>query len=137
VAVDWQWERLISPPPVGGLSVHPEPEETKVARKLTELLKAVEDFQTYIEHNAGFIPNYGERWRYGERSSTVFVESTVNQVISKPMVKKPQMRWSPQGAHPLLQVRTQVLHEDLRTTFGRWSPIFVTDPRDQEELQAA
>jgi hypothetical protein len=43
-----------------------------------KLLKAVEEFHTYIEHNGGFIPNYGERYRHGERISTGFVESTVN-----------------------------------------------------------
>jgi hypothetical protein len=36
-------------------------------------------------HDAGFIPNYGERYRHGERISTGFVESTVNQVVSKRM----------------------------------------------------
>lgn len=40
-----------------------------------------------------FIPNYGERYRNGERIPTGFVESTVNQVISKRMVKKQQMRF--------------------------------------------
>jgi hypothetical protein len=38
------------------------------------------------------------------------------------MVKKQQMRWSPVGAHRLLQVRTQVLNDDLRETFRRWYP---------------
>jgi hypothetical protein len=38
------------------------------------------------------------------------------------MVKQQQMRWTKRGAHLLLQVRTQVLNEDLRTTFGRWYP---------------
>src|SRR5713101_3122386 len=59
-----------------------------------KLLKAVKEFHTYITNNAGFIPNYGERYRHGERISTGFVESTVNQVISKRMVKKQQMQWS-------------------------------------------
>ena len=54
------------------------------------------------------------------KESTAFVESTVNYVVSKRMVKKQQMRWSQRGAHLLLQVRTQVLNEDLRKTFGRW-----------------
>ena len=67
-----------------------------------KLLKAVEEFHTYITNNAGFIPNYGERYRHGERISTGFVESTVNQVVSKRMVKKQQMRWSQRGAHLLL-----------------------------------
>jgi len=56
-----------------------------------KLLKAVEEFHTSIRNNAGFIPNYGERYHHGERISTGFVESTVNQVVSKRMVKKQQM----------------------------------------------
>jgi hypothetical protein len=104
---------------------------------VSKLLTAVEEFQTYIEHNAGYIPNYGERWRYGERISTAFVESAVNQVISKRMVKRQQMRWSPRGAHLLLQVRTRVLNEELRRTFGRWYTGFDTGAREQAEPQAA
>jgi hypothetical protein len=32
-----------------------------------KLLKAIEEFHTYIANDQGFIPNYGERYRYGER----------------------------------------------------------------------
>jgi hypothetical protein len=39
-----------------------------------------------------------------------------------PYVKKQQMRWTPRGAHLLLQVRTQVLNDDLRANFERWYP---------------
>jgi hypothetical protein len=42
--------------------------------------------------------------------STGFVESTVHQVIGQRFCKKPQMAWTPRGAHLLLQIRTQVLH---------------------------
>src|SRR5678815_670218 len=38
-----------------------------------KLLKTVEEFHTYVENNANFIPNYGERYRHGERISTGFV----------------------------------------------------------------
>jgi len=82
----------------------------------------VKEFGNYIGANKTFIPNYGDRYRHGETISTAFVESTVNYVVSKRMVKKQQMRWSQRGAHLLLQVRTQVLNEDLRSTFGRWYP---------------
>jgi len=85
-----------------------------------KLAKSVAEFHSYITANEAFIPNYGERYRYGEVISTAFVESTVNQMISKRMVKKQQMRWTKQGAHLLLQVRAQVLNEDLRPTFERW-----------------
>jgi hypothetical protein len=40
-----------------------------------KLYKAVQEFATYIERNGGFIPNYGERYRNGERISTGFVAS--------------------------------------------------------------
>jgi hypothetical protein len=40
------------------------------------------------------------------------------------MVKKQQMRWSPRGAHLLLQVRTRVLNDDLAGDFHRWYPSF-------------
>jgi hypothetical protein len=47
-------------------------------------------------HLASFLPyyivNYGDRYRNGETISTAFVESTVNEVISKRFVKKQQMR---------------------------------------------
>jgi hypothetical protein len=41
---------------------------------------------------------------------------------SRRMVKKQQMRWSPRGAHLLLQVRTRVLNDDLATDVARWYP---------------
>jgi hypothetical protein len=71
--------------------------------KFKQPAKAVTEFRTYIELNGRFIPNYGERWRYGEAIATGFVESTVNQVISKRFCKKQQMQWSRKGAHLLLQ----------------------------------
>jgi len=88
----------------------------------TKLLKTVEEFYAYITNNQQFIPNYGERYRNGERISTGFVESTVNQLISKRMVKQQQMRWTHKGAHLLLQVRTRVLDGDWRDIFERWYP---------------
>jgi len=94
-------------------------EEVPAATKLT---KAVREFRSYIAANKAFIPNYGDRYRHGERIATGFVESTVNQVVSKRMVKQQQMRWTKRGAHLLLQVRTQVLNDDLWATFGRWYP---------------
>jgi hypothetical protein len=61
----------------------------------SKLLTAASEFDTYLRANAGRIPNYGERRRAGEAISTAFTESAVNQVISKRMVKKQQMRWDP------------------------------------------
>jgi hypothetical protein len=86
--------------------------------------KYVRELITYISHNAASIVNYGERYRNGERISTAFTESTINQVVSKRLVKKQQMQWTPVGAHLLLQVRTQVLNEEWEATFRSWYPHF-------------
>ena len=89
---------------------------------LKKLSRAIEEFGTYINNNAEGIVNYGELYRCGERISTGFVESTINQVIAKRFVKKQQMRWRPHGAHRLLQVRVHALDDDLHTAFQRWYP---------------
>ena len=51
------------------------------------------------------------------------------------MVEKQQMRWSPRGAHLLLQIRTQVLNDTLADDYRRWYPHF-THTTDQEHLAA-
>jgi len=99
-----------------------------------KLARALEEFGTYIDNNASGIVNYGERRRCGERISTGFAESTINQVIAKRFVKKQQMRWTPAGAHLLLQIRVQVLNEDLHERFERWYPGLRTE---KERCRAA
>jgi hypothetical protein len=106
------------------------------SERAKKLLKAVGEFHHYIESNQGSIPNYGDRYRHGERISTAFAESTVNQVVSKRMVKKQQMGWTERGAHLLLQVRAQVLNDDLRATFERWYPGMKARPAQVEETVA-
>ena len=90
--------------------------------KFKQLLKAVEEFRTYITNNRHLIPNYGERYRHGEAIATGFVESTVNQVVSKRFCKKQQMQWSKRGAHLLLQTRVKTLNRELGSVFKRWYP---------------
>ena len=60
------------------------------------LVKALSVLRTYIANNRHVIPNYGERYRNGEPIATGFVESTVNEVVSKRFCKKQQMQWSKQ-----------------------------------------
>ena len=70
-----------------------------------------------MEQNSGFIVDYAERHRYGERVSTGFVESAVNQVLAKRMVKRQQIQWTKKGAHLLVQARTKGLNEDWEACF--------------------
>jgi hypothetical protein len=43
------------------------------------------------------------------------------------------MRWTPRGAHLLLQIRTRVLNDDLANHFHRWYPNF-THTTDHQKL---
>jgi len=67
-------------------------EEDREARRpihlvLKKLARALEEFATYIDNNASGIVNYGKRHRCGERISTGFVESTINQLVAKRFVE--------------------------------------------------
>jgi cellulose biosynthesis protein BcsQ len=90
--------------------------------KFKQLRKAVEEFRTYIINNGHLIPNYSERYRNGEAIATGFVESTVNQVVSKRFCKRQQMQWSKRGAHLLLQTRVKTLNRELGSVFKHWYP---------------
>jgi len=61
-----------------------EPNRRHDACKVTALL----ELRTSIGNNRHLIPNYGQRYRHGEAIATGFVESTVNQVVSKRFCKK-------------------------------------------------
>ena len=67
------------------------------------------ELQTYIDNNEDALIDYGQRYRAGKPISTSRAEGTVNQLVSARMNKRKQMRWSPCGAHRVLQVRAAVL----------------------------
>jgi hypothetical protein len=107
------------------LAVHQD--DSLVASKYSKckpLARLLADFHTYVEQNSGFIVDYSERQRYGERVSTGFVESAVNQVLAKRLVKRQQMQWTKKGAHLLIQARTKVLNEEWEDCFRQQYPRF-------------
>ena len=67
------------------------------------------EFEVYICSNAGMIPIYAERRRYGERVSTGFVESAINTVVGKRFCRRQQIHCSKPGANLMLQLRTRTL----------------------------
>ncbi len=92
-----------------------------------KLVAKREETPGYLDSNRAFIVHYGNRFRHGEPIATRFVESAVNPVISTRFVKKQQMRWLDKNAHHLLQVRTVVLNDELRSLFKKWYPTFAAN----------
>jgi hypothetical protein len=86
------------------------------------VVKALSELRTYTVNTRPLIPHYGARYRRGEPIATGFVESTVNEVVSKRFCKKQQMQWSKEGAHLLLQTRVRPLNGELAGIFKRWYP---------------
>jgi hypothetical protein len=80
-----------------------------VDAKARRLVARCAELRSYIESNEGALIDYGERYRAGKPISTSRAEGTVNQLVSARMNKRRQMRWSPRGAHRVLQVRAAVL----------------------------
>jgi hypothetical protein len=90
--------------------------------KVEKLRDKLDKFVGYIAANRSFIPNYGKRYRAGKAISTSFAESAVDQIISRRFVKKQQMRWTDQGCQNVLQIRTRVINDELRSVAMRWHP---------------
>jgi len=78
-------------------------------RKATRLVELCAALRGYIGNNRASLIDYGRRHRAGKPISSSRAESTVNQLVNARMNKRRQMRWSPIGAHRMLQVRAAVL----------------------------
>ena len=79
------------------------------AAKAGRLIAHCMELRGYIENNEGALIDYGQRYRAGKPISSSRAESTVNHLVNARMNKRRQMRWSPRGAHHVLQVRAAVL----------------------------
>ena len=84
-----------------------------VVAKVERLVARCTELHSYIENNTNALIDYGQRYRAGKPVSSSRAESTVNQLVNARMNKRRQMRWSPQGAHRVLQVRAAVLDNRL------------------------
>jgi hypothetical protein len=102
------------------------PSLKKLAHTLLETIR-------YLELNADSMPDYGKRYRAGQRISTGFVESAVNEIIAKRMVKKQQMRWNRYTVQRFLDVRIHVLNGTLEDAFRHWYQGFRPVP-DQTQV---
>ena len=77
--------------------------------KARRLVARCAELRSYIESNEGALIDYGERYRAGKPILTSRAGGTVNHLVNARMNIRRQMRWSPRGAHRVLQVRAAVL----------------------------
>jgi hypothetical protein len=82
---------------------------TTIEGKARRLITLCRELHTYIGNNEGALIDYGRRYRAGKPVSSSRAEGTVNHLVNARMNKRRQMRWSPQGAHRVLQVRAAML----------------------------
>jgi hypothetical protein len=61
---------------------------------------------------------------HGQPISTAFVESAVNEIVARRMIKKQQMHWNRWTVQPFLDVRTAVLNGTLEGAFRQCYPDF-------------
>ena len=71
------------------------------------------ELKRYTKGQCSRLVNYRSLYRAGLRVSTSVVEPTVNRLVNCRMNKRQQMRWSPAGAHNLLQIRAGVFNDAL------------------------
>ena len=87
----------------------------------------INDLIEYLYANQLALVNYGRRHRDRLPISTAFVESAVNEILSKRMVKKQQLRWNRWTIQPFLDVRVAVLNRTLAGSFAWLYPDFQPD----------
>jgi hypothetical protein len=91
---------------------------------LDHLRTHLSELTCYLDANADSLPNYGARHRQGAPISTAFVESAVNEIVSRRMVKRQQMRWNRETVQPFLTVRVHMLNDTLEDAFRHWHRAF-------------
>jgi hypothetical protein len=81
------------------------------------LQRHLQDLLAYLEANRSALVNYGLRHRRRKSISTAFVESAINEIVARRMIKKQQMRWNRWTVQPFLDVRVTVLDGTLEGSF--------------------
>jgi hypothetical protein len=83
-------------------------QETAPARSAAKLTKALMALETDVSGLADLIIDYASARLDDEPFSTSPTEGAVHRLLHRRMGARQQMRWSPRGAHLMLQVRTAI-----------------------------
>jgi hypothetical protein len=87
--------------------------KTAAARSAAKLVKALAALETYVSGLRDLIIDYASARLDDEPFSTSPTEGAVQWLLHRRMGARQQMRWSPRGAHLMLQVRTAIVNGTL------------------------
>jgi hypothetical protein len=96
----------------------------RCAQSARRAKQVIQEFRFYVCGNRRSLPDFAKQRAAGHRISTAHVESVMNHLVNHRLSKKQQMRWSPEGAHYLLQVRAQLLNGTLLDGYRIANPRF-------------
>jgi hypothetical protein len=88
------------------------------------VVRLLGDLEPYVTGQSSIIIDYATARRGEEPISTAVTEGTVQWLLHPRMNAQQQMRWSPQGAHLMLKVRTAVVNGTLKRDYAvaeRWA----------------
>src|SRR6516162_7120008 len=85
-------------------------QRTAAARSAAKLTKALITLETYVSGLADLIIDYASAQLDDEPFFTSPTEGAVQWLLHRRMGAQQQMRWSPRGAHFMLQVRTAIVN---------------------------
>ncbi|HUB44279.1 MAG TPA: hypothetical protein VMB73_04780 [Acetobacteraceae bacterium] len=91
------------------------------ARSAANLAKALTALETYVSGLADQIIDYASARLDDEPFSTSPTEGALQWLLHRRMGARQQMRWSPRGAHLMLQVRTAAVNATLEADHGSMS----------------
>jgi hypothetical protein len=94
------------------------------AKSVSRFRQHLINLRDYLRGNASGLRNYAKDRRNGLLISSAPAESLMSHLVNQRMGKRQPMRWSPEGAHLLLQVRCAVLDGRLDSLFREWFPNF-------------
>ena len=77
--------------------------------KMKERMKKLKN---YLSNNRDYLVNYSERYRKGKLVSSSLAESNVESLINQRCKGQRHMKWTREGAHPLLQIRASIASND-------------------------
>ena len=78
---------------------------TKITNKMAKLI-------AYLQNNQGRLVNYEQRKNCGLAFTSHMAEATVESLINQRCKGSQHMRWTREGVHPLLQIRSYVASND-------------------------